>query len=286
MVSRTEANSDALRSDRHCQMIKFILLAAKSLYHFRNAIYLMTRREVMARYVGSLAGPLWAIAQPLATVLVFWFVFSLGFKADNASGIPFIVYFLVGYAPWLLVSESLTSSTHSVLRHSYLVKKTVFPVEIIPVVCIATASFTHVILIMMVIVVLLFKGMTLPVTSLQVLYYYVAIIALSIGLSWGLAAVHVFHRDVAHGLNVVLSLWFWITPIVWTRNMIPETLWWVLAYNPMEYIVEGYRQSLIYGIPVWDQPEAMGRFWIIVLATSVSGAHIFRRLKPQFAEAL
>ena len=100
------------------------------------------------------------------------------------------------------------------------------------------------------------------------------------------SAVNVFNRDVGLGLPVVLNLWFWLTPIVWMPEMIPEEYRWVLELNPLSYVVRGYRESLITGIPFWYDLGAAVRCWAVIIPTLLLGGYIFRRLKPEFAEVL
>lgn len=263
--------------------IKSIL---RNIYEYRSAINAMVRRELSVRYVGTMGGPLWVILQPIATVIVFWFVFSIGFKAQGPSKISFILYFLSGYLPWLLFSEALNASIQSIVGNSHLVKKTRFPTEILPLVHLTASSFTHLILLVCTMVAILAHGMSLHVTFFQIIYYYGALACLALGLAWMLAALQVFHRDVGQVMAVVLNLWFWVTPIVWNREIMPQQYDWVINYNPVYYVVEGYRQSLLYGIPMWNDPDSALHFWGMAIPIFLLGVHVFGRLKAEFADVL
>lgn len=274
----------AIRTDLH--MVASIKSILRNLYEYRGAINSMVRRELAVRYVGTMGGPLWVILQPIATVVVFWFVFSIGFKAKGPSSTSFILYFLPGYLPWLLFSEALNVSIQSIVGNSHLVKKTIFPTEIMPVVHLAASSFTHLVLLVCTTAVILAHGVSLHVTYFQIIYYYSALACLLLGLAWTLAALQVFHRDVGQVMAVVLNLWFWATPIVWNREIMPQQYSWVIDYNPLHYVVEGYRQSLMYGIPMWHDGDSTLRFWIIVIPIFLLGVHVFGRLKAEFADVL
>lgn len=273
----------ALGTELHRGSIKSML---RNIYKYRSAINSMVRRELAVRYVGTMGGPLWVILQPIATVIVFWFVFSIGFKAQGPSKTSFILYFLPGYLPWLLFSEALNASIQSIVGNSHLVKKTIFPTEILPVVHFAASSFTHLVLLACTTVVLLGHGMSLHVTFFQIIYYYGALACLLLGFAWMLAALQVFHRDVGQVMTMVLNLWFWATPIVWNREIMPQRYDWIIDYNPLYYIVEGYRQSLMYGIPMWHDLDATLRFWATTLPIFLVGLQIFGRLKAEFADVL
>lgn len=263
--------------------IKSIL---RNIYEYRSAINAMVRRELAARYVGTIGGPLWVILQPIATVIVFWFVFSVGFKAQGPSKTSFILYFLPGYLPWILFSEALNASIQSIVSNSHLVKKTIFPTEILPVIHLVASSFTHLVLLACTTAVILAHGVSLQVTYFQVIYYYGALACLLLGLAWTMAAVQVFHRDVGQVMGVMLNLWFWATPIVWNREIMPQQYSWIIDYNPLYYIVEGYRQSLMYGIPVWHDVDSTLRFGIMAIPIFLLGVYVFGRLKAEFADVL
>lgn len=258
----------------------------RNIYDYRTAINLMVRRELATRYVGTIGGPLWVILQPLVTVFVFWLVFSIGFKAQGPSETSFILYFLLGYLPWLLFNEALSASVNSIVNNSHLVKKTIFPTAILPLIHLAASSFTHLLLLVIVSVVILAHGVSFHWTFFQVVYYYFALACLLLGLSWTLAALQVFHRDVGHVMSVVLNMWFWATPIVWNREKLPQEYDWVINYNPVYYVVEGYRQSLLYGLPIWHDLDDTLRFWGMAIPIVWLGVHIFDRLKTEFGDVL
>lgn len=260
----------------------FILQLAR----LRGLIWAMARRELEARYVGSIGGIVWAIVQPLVTVAVYWFVFSVGFRAQGPSGMPFILYFLGGFVPWLFFNEVLNASIPSVVGNAHLVKKTLFPTQILPIVQIVAASVTHAALVIT-FVVLVAVGRDVPWWLLpQLVYYFLAMVVLALGLGWLLSALQVFSRDVQQGMGVFLNLWFWMTPIVWTEDLLPPRYHWIVDVNPLHHIVQGYRDTLLHGIGVWEHPEAVLGYWLIAGTAFVVGAHVFRRLKPEFADVL
>jgi ABC-type polysaccharide/polyol phosphate export permease len=259
---------------------------AQQLWRLRGMIWAMARRELSARYVGAAGGMLWALLQPLTTVAVYWFVFSVGFKAQGPGGSPFILYFLCGYAPWLLFTETVQASAASVVGNVHLVKKTVFPTQILPLVHLTAATATHVVLLAVLLTAtVLERGAPSP-ALFQLIYYFAGLCALALGLGWALAALQVFSRDVQQILSVMLNLWFWLTPVVWVEEMMPEELRWALRLNPMHYVVQGYRDALLGGPPFWSDLWAAAGFWAAAVVVLAAGAHVFRRLKPEFADVL
>lgn len=246
----------------------------------------MALRDVESRHIGTLGGFLWSILQPIATVAIFWMVFSLGFKAEGPSGMPFALYFIAGFVPWLLFTDTINAGVNAVTRNAVLVKKTLFPTEILAAAFFVSASFSHAVLLLALIALAPAYGYSPGISVLTVLYFYAALACFSIGLSWLLGSLQVFHRDIAQGVNVVVNLWFWLTPIVWTSDMLPREFMSILKWNPIYYVVEGYRGALLYGSwQVLDAASALN-FWLVTFVLLFAGAAVFRRLKPDFADIL
>ena len=246
----------------------------------------MAKHDLASRYVGTIAGPLWAILHPVATVVVYWAVFSIGFKAMGPSGMPFIVYFVSGLVPWLLFNNTIMTSMSAVTGKPYLVKRIVFPTEVLPIVNLVAETFTHVIMFSILFCVIAYYGYKPTPFLFQAAYYYMALCVFVVGLAWFLSSLQVFHRDVGQGMAVLLNFWFWLTPIVWTADMVPEKYRWMLLLNPLAYVVEGYRKSLLYQQPALEDVSASAVYWLVAAVMFVAGAYVFRRLKPDFADVL
>jgi len=249
-------------------------------------IWAMSIREVQSRYIGTIGGMLWSIINPLMMILVYWFVFSIGFKVQPAGGIPFIAVFLCGLIPWSMLTEALTASTGSIRSNAHLVTKTVFPTEILPIINITASLITHSIMLVIFIIVMIFNKIPFSFYNFQSIYYLFALVIFILGLGWFLSAINVFYKDVGQALSVVLNIWFWFTPIVWLPDMIPHKYQYILKLNPMFYIIDGYKSSFIYHSPVWHNPVGCIYFWVVSLVVFIIGAVTFKKLKPEFAEVL
>ena len=125
-------------------MIRHFFNFLLDLYRNRGLILQLTIRDFKSRYLGSYLGLLWAFIQPVITILIFWFVFEVGFKSAPVGDSPFILWLMTGIIPWFFISESLASGTGSVVENSYLVKKIVFRVSMLPVVKLLSALVVHV----------------------------------------------------------------------------------------------------------------------------------------------
>ena len=266
--------------------MKSVFTFLRLIYDRNRLITAMAAREVRAQYVGSSLGLLWTLIHPIVMISVFWFVFSIGFKARPLNDVPFVVWLTAGLAPWYLFSEIISGSTSIIIAHGHLVKKTIFPAQILPLVKIVSCLVRHGFFLLVLLLLLIFQQMTFSLYFIQIVYYLFCMLVLALGLGWGLSAMNVFVRDIAQLVTVVLQVGFWMTPIFWDINMMPPRIQWFLKLNPVYYIIQGYRDTFIDFQPFWSHPYYTFYFWAITLGALGSGAFIFKKLKPQFPDAL
>jgi lipopolysaccharide transport system permease protein/teichoic acid transport system permease protein len=258
----------------------------RNILRYRAMIGALAVRDLQSRYAGTLGGTLWAFAHPLAIVVVFYFVFAVGFKAQGPSSTPFILWFVCGLVPWFFFNDTLLTITDSITRNAHLIKKTVFPTEILPLVHITSGLFPHAIFLVILAGMLAFFKVPFLPDRLLVVYFLICTCALLIGIGWMLSALQVFYRDISQALTIFLNLWFWVTPIVWSPEIMPAAYRGLPFYNPMYYVIEGYRGLLIFNSSVWPGARETAYFWSVTLLAFFVGAYIFRRLKPEFADVM
>jgi ABC-type polysaccharide/polyol phosphate export permease len=262
--------------------LKFIRQA----FLHRSTIYAMALRDFESRYIGTLGGAIWAVIQPLATITVFYFVFAIGFRVQSPGDTPFILWFVSGLAPWFLFNDTLQAISGSVTDNAHLVKKTVFPTEVLALVKIVSALLPHLIFLLILVAMLFFFDVPFSIARTLLVYYFICIVALLLGIGWLLSALQAFYRDIGQALSIFLNVWFWATPIVWPEQNIPESIRWILIYNPIYYIVSGYRDSLIYPNVIWPGTIQTVFFWCFAAGCMLVGSFVFDRLKPEFADVV
>jgi lipopolysaccharide transport system permease protein/teichoic acid transport system permease protein len=219
-------------------------------------------------------------------VLIFWVVFSVGFKVQPLNNVPFVVWLTAGMAAWYVFADIVTGSSNIVVSHSNLIKKVQFYSQILPIVKIFSCYITHAIFLIVLIALIVFQGMPFSWYYFQFLYYLLCLSVLSLGIGWAISALNVFIRDVGQIIAVIIQMGFWATPIFWDINIMPHDLQMIFRLNPMFYIVQGYRDSFIYFLPFWHDPFQTIYFWTVSGITFVVGALVFKRLKPHFADVL
>jgi ABC-type polysaccharide/polyol phosphate export permease len=264
------------------QFYTFIADTLKS----RKLIFELAKKDFQAKYLGSYLGIIWAFVQPTITILIFWFVFQLGFKSRPVDNFPFILWLLCGMVPWFFFSEAVSNATNAVIENSYLVKKVVFRVSVLPIIKIISALFIHLFFIIFLFIMFLIYGYKPSIYSFQVIYYLFATIVLALGISWITSSLVVFLKDIGQVVGMLLQFSFWLTPIFWSLKLVPEKYHIFLKLNPIYYIVEGYRNTFVYHSWFWQSPRQAIYFWLVTLVLFVIGALIFKRLRPHFADVL
>ncbi len=252
----------------------------------------LVRRDLDARYKGSVLGNLWSIVNPLSQLLIYTYVFSVVLKVKlTLKGLPanenvsFGLWLFAGLLPWIAFSTGLNQSASSVIGQPNLVKKVVFPLSLLPLVPIFSAfiesSFG---LIMLIFFVALSSG-TLHTTLALLPLVWIPQLLLTAGLGYLAAGLTVFLRDIPQTLNVILNIWFYATPIVYPATSIPES-WrnWILWLNPLAAIAEVYRDFVLIGeVKHWGE---LGVAFTISIIVFFVGFLVYRKLRPAFADVL
>lgn len=266
--------------------IKTFYRFLRDIFKSKRLLIDLAKNDFKSRYMGSYLGILWAFVQPLTTIAIFWFVFQVGFKSTPVDNFTFILWLMAGMIPWFFFAESLQSSTQSILTNSFLVKKVVFRVSLLPIIQIISALAIHLFFILFLFGMFIFYGNTPTVYWLQIPYYVFCMIVLVLGLSWMTSSVVVFFRDIGNIVGMFIQFGFWLTPIFWSINILPQQFRGIIEYNPVYYIIEGYRDSLINNIWFWEKPGLTLQYWIIAIVVFFFGAVVFRKLRPHFADVL
>jgi len=258
----------------------------KTLYLRKELIMEMAKRDIATQHVGSMLGFFWTFINPLIMIFILWLVFSVGFRAAPTGDVPFVVWLTAGMAIWNTFSEIVNGSTGVIINNAHLVKKVVFPLSILPVVKLVGSFITHAVFLFMLLALIILHGMPFSIYWLQALYYFMAMSILALGLGWITSSVNIFARDTSQIVNVFLQIGFWATPIFWDPAIMPPKVQFLLKFNPMFYIIQGYRESFIYFVPFWHHWQMSLYFWGVTGVVFVVGATIFLRLRPHFADVL
>jgi lipopolysaccharide transport system permease protein/teichoic acid transport system permease protein len=203
-----------------------------------------------------------------------------------SGNVPYVAYLFTGMIAYWFFESAVGSSPGVIKSYSYLVQKVQFRVSILPIVKINSALILHLIFVLIVMGIIVACGIFPSLYWFQALYYMIALLFLMLGSSWLLSALGVFIQDTSQILGICLRFGFWLTPIFWQIDMIPDKYHMLLKLNPLFYIVQGYRDSFIYKIPLWHRPAYALYYWGVSTAIFVIGVVAFKRLRPHFADVL
>jgi lipopolysaccharide transport system permease protein len=265
-----------------------MLRVARQLFRFRGLLATLTARELKARYRGSVLGFLWSLANPLLLLIVYSFVFSVIFKPRVAGLEPYALFVVCGLFPWIWLSTSALEGAMSLIVNSGLIRKAVFPAEILPMVAVLS-NLVHLLLALPILAVALVLGRLLgyPVGGASALLLP-AVVALELplvaGLAVGAAALTVHFKDVRDLLANLLTLLFFVTPILYSLDALAgrPAFWWLVRANPFTPFTLAYQQTLFHGrVPpsnLWLQMAGVS------LVAWAIGASLFERLRETLVE--
>jgi lipopolysaccharide transport system permease protein len=248
----------------------------------------MARRDILARYRGSFGDVFWTVLNPLLLMTTYFFVFGIvlrtRFGADQ-SRTGFALYFLAGMLPWLAFSEPVGRAASVILEHRNFVKKLVFPLDTLPVNQVVSGLVTELFGAGVFVAGLLIIRHSLPAAVLWLPVLLIPQLLFTLGVCWFLAALGVYMRDLGQIMALVLTLWFFITPICYpeSTNLSPA-IEAVMRQNPLYMLVRGYRAVFLEG----HAPELlpMVKLWAIALALFFLGHVWFYRLRKSFADVI
>ena len=255
----------------------------------RDLLRQLVRRNIEGRYKGTMMGLIWMVVTPLVMLGVYTFVFGVIFKARWGAGlgdskVAFALIMFCGMAVFNIFSESVNGSVGIVTGNPNYVKKVVFPLELLPVSSVLSACFFGLVWIgiLLVGIVLFLHKICLVAVCLPLIF--IPLILFSCGIAWFVASLGVFLRDLSHAIGIVLQVLYFMTPIFYSIEMVPEKFRPILLLNPLTPIVQSARQVLMYS--QWPNWQALGIVTLLSMAVFQTGYFWFMKTKRGFADVL
>lgn len=275
------------QTQRIIPVVTSVSIFLDGLWKGRKSLLGLVRWDFQKVYLGTYIGLVWAILKPLLylTVISMGLTLGLGMKSP-VGGVALHTWLVCGLLPWMFISESLSSPIHSIVEHSYLVKKIKFNVSLIPLTKVLSALVIHILLSVMFIAFLLVTGKQPSWHWIQLPYLMLCATLLLSALGLLSASFFVFTRDVGQIFSLVTTLAIWVTPVFWSSGTLKGPSRILLYTNPFAYIVEGYRDSLINGRWIFAEPAATLVFWGLTITLLIVAMLVFRRLNNHFADAI
>lgn len=258
----------------------------KILWEKRKLVMDLAKADFRKRFVGSYLGVFWIFVQPVVSVIIYYYIFQLGFKSNPNADVPYVVWLLPGIVPWFFFNEAVMNGTVSMINYQHLVKKMVFPIKIIPAVRIIASLFIHLIFVGVMIIMIMIFGLKPSIWWVQYIYYMVCNIFLITGIVYLLSALNVFIKDIAQFVNIFLQVGFWLAPIMYDISIMPSGFQKILMFNPFVYIVDGGRDCFMDYVPFWEKPYETVYFWCFTIVLFLIGTKIFNKFEKHFVDVL
>jgi lipopolysaccharide transport system permease protein len=252
-----------------------------------DLILSLTKRELAARYRGSILGILWALLTPLVMISIFTFIFSGIFKArfgTSSSQWDYALYLFCGLLPWNAFQESLQLSASTIVSHANLVKRVVFPLETLPIsICLAALAnqmFGTIVLVAAVMILRREAHATIVLLPVVLLPQLIG----TCGIAWLVSSLGVFVRDIVQGIALALMAWMYLTPIIYPESLVPPGYRSAIEWNPFTPLVRSYRLILLEGrVPDW---AGLGYFALFAVLSFLFGYWWFARTRKNFADVI
>ena len=275
---------EKLRRERELRAVgRAFVYPLQTVWRNRGLIRVMVRRDILGRYKGSFGGSLWTIINPLLLMLTYFFVFGVVIRDPSLSRSEFALYFLAGMLPWLPFSEAAGRSPGVILEHRNFVKKLVFAVETLPVNLVVSGLVTECFAVVLYCGFLLALRHGIPLTILWLPVLLVPQLLFTAGVSWFLAGLGAFVRDLGQMIGFVLTVWFFMTPICYPEKQLLARAP-LLTKNPMYVLVRAYR-----AIFLEHHAPALGALWkfsLLAVLVFVLGHAWFYKLRKSFADMI
>lgn len=252
-----------------------------------NLILSLAKRELAARYKGSVLGILWAVLTPIVMITIFTFIFAGIFKArfgSSSSRWDYALYLFCGLLPWNAFQEAVQQSANTIVSHANLVKRVVFPLETLPVSQSLAAVANQLFGTSALIVAILIINRELHATIVFLPVLLVPQLLAMLGGAWLLASLGVFIRDIVQGIALFLTAWLYLTPIIYPESLVPDEYRAVVNLNPFTGLIRCYRRIILEGsAPDW---KGLAYFTIFGLLSFLFGYWWFARTRKNFADVI
>lgn len=257
--------------------------AVRTLLNHRELVQSLIRRDIRSRYKQSALGIAWALLQPLMMAVVYTIVFSHIVKV-NTGPIPYPLFSYTALLPWTFFSQGLVFGTECLTSNFNLITKVYFPREVFPISSVLGKTVDLALGIIVLIPLFIYYHVQMTWMILLVVPVLLIQLCLMLGITFLLSAFNLFYRDIRHGIPLLITIWMYLTPIVYPMSLVPEKYLSVYMLNPMAAIMNSLRGIALQGqTPDWAHLAYAAGFAIVLL---VVGYRTFKKLEPAFAEMI
>jgi lipopolysaccharide transport system permease protein len=253
------------------------------LWKFRELLYFLAWRDVKVRYKQTAIGVIWAVLQPLLTMVVFTVLFGR-FAKMPSDGVPYPIFVYIGLLPWQYFAAVLGQSTSSVVSGSQMITKIYFPRLIMPASTAVAALLDLAIASVILGFMMVYYGVSPSVGTLLVTVLVLLTMMNAVGFGMWFSALNVRYRDIQYAIPFVIQIWMFVTPVIYPSSLLGEKYAWILSLNPMGGVIEAFRPAVLGHMPIpWT---SLGISAAVGIAVFVGGMFYFRRVERYFADVI
>ena len=255
---------------------------------YKKQIRKLAKSDLIKTYRGSALGWAWAIIKPLVTIFVFWFAFTFGLRAAGSeAGYPFVLWLIAGFVPWFFMNEMITQGAACIRKNAHMVTKMKFPISVIPTFTSISKLVVHLFLVTIMIGLFLITGHLPDIYYLELpIYMFMMFIFFDF---WALFAgmLSALSKDFMNLVNAFVTALFWLSGIMYNiDDMIKGPVRFILRFNPVTTIAQGYRNVFIYKIWIWDRPVDLLCYLCTLVLMILGALWAYKKLKKEIPDVL
>lgn len=268
-------------------IFKSIGTVISELWNNKVRLTRLAKYELKSQHGGTFFGFLWNFLNPALQIFVYWFVFAIGLRRGNdVDGVPYIVWLVIGIICWYYINQAMLGADMSVINFSDVLKRMKFPIAIVPAKTIASNLITHVCSMVIVFVVVIATGTPVSSSVWLLPYYIFASTFFILGYALIASTVNVLFRDFHNFSNTVMRFLFFVSPVMWQPAEDNQVLALIMKINPFAYILNGYRDTILYGWNFSENLETGLIFWTVSIVMFVAGCVMHMRMRHKFIDTL
>lgn len=254
----------------------------------RRRLIRLANYELKKQNSGTVLGFIWNFLNPALQIFVYWFVFAVGLRSSTMqNGYPYIIWMIAGIVPWFYISAAMNASTTSIYAYSSVLKRMKFPVAIVPVKTVVAQFISHLWSMLVLIAIMLAYGVRFNIINiLLLLYYMLCSLCFLISYALVISSITVLFKDWQKILNSVLRLLFYISPVVWNTETLDKGLLKIIKLNPLYYLLDGYRNSLLYSDKLIGSVNDVVYFWCFTIILFLLGCRTHMKFRKYFIDMI
>ncbi|WP_062108568.1 ABC transporter permease [Bacillus niameyensis] len=267
--------------------MRFVIQIIKEQLSNFSLILRLASFDIKGMYQMHYLGVLWQFLNPAIQIGAYWFVFGIGIRSGRpVDDIPFFVWLFVGLVPWFFINPSITQGSNSIYTKVNLVSKMKFPVSVLPTITIMKNMYNFLMMSIILVLILALNKINPGIYLLQLPYYVFALLAFLFSMTLLCSTISVMIRDFQTAINSMIRMLFFLTPIVWNASRLDPQLLNILKLNPIYYLIDGFRNTILFKTWFFEDLGLTFYFWSITLLILFIGSYMHIKFRDKFVDYL